>query len=177
MKGELKPFIDIKENINNDTVREPFNITKKTQMTPFITNQYARNHLREVSQFRDKNGDILSNRGDKGRYFPNAQDAYFKDKGYARVTKPRVGDTLIYLEVEGPMIEVKMTKRVGYDFTLDPVLKGKPFEVDIEDNGSTYFLLKHGTTVANTISKRENALRKGPHTRNRLSGGTRKHRL
>lgn len=131
----------------------------------------------EVSLFRDEYGDILSNRGDMGRYFPNAQDAYFKDKGYVRVTNPKLGDTLIYLEVEGPMIEVKITKRVGYDFTLDPVLKGESFKVDVEDNGSVYFLLKKGRAAANTLSKRENALRNGPRRRNRLSGGTRKNRL
>ena len=66
-----------------------------------------------------------------GDHFPNAQNAYFKDHGYVRVEKPELNDNLVYVEVEGPTIEVKLTKQIyptkdnpAMYYELSPIYKG-----------------------------------------------------
>lgn len=161
---------------------------------PFISVQeYARKYLPNAYNFQDDTG-MESNRGKWGRYFPNAQNAYLKDHGYVRVQLPAIGDKLVYVEVEGPTIEVKLTKiffpmtrdiALYYDvdipvketdmyYELSPIHNGKPFIVDQALNKVDYFLLKKGRTAARTQTNREQNLRNGPHTRHRLSGGKRR---
>ena len=138
----------------------------------FNIDTYVEKYLPDIHYLRDENGGIVSNRGPGGRYFPNAQDAYFKDHGYVRVERPAVGDRLVYIEVEGATIDVTYTMRVHPDkYRLTPIYNGKPFDVDTMDNGYTYVLLKKATVAARTNRSRGNALRKGPRTKHRLSGG------
>jgi hypothetical protein len=115
---------------------------------------------------------IKSNRGKMGVHFPNAQNAYFKDHGYVRVIKPKLNDNLVYVEVEGPTIEVTLTKQIyptmgnpAMYYELTPISNGKPFTVDQADNRVEYFLLKRAATAS-----------RNNHNNTRVKGGFRSRR-
>jgi hypothetical protein len=156
----------------------------------YSVDHYVRKHILNLNVHRvydeqQKKWVINSNRGKMGGvHFPNSQNAYFKDHGYVRVEKPKLNDNLVYVEVEGPTIEVKLTKQIdptkgnpAMYYELSPIYNGEPFRVDQADNRVEYFLLKKAVTASRNNHSRMEALSSGHGSNNtRVKGGFRSQR-
>ena len=149
---------------------------KRPENGPYTVDKYVRNTGLSVG--RNNTGGIDS-RGDEGLYFPDALNAEIAAGPYTRVTNPKVGDRLIYVEEEGPTLYGTVTSAFGTGihrqiyFRLHK--KGNRAILFYQYlNGVDYLLFKDDQkhSLARTRSNRENALRNGPRPRNtRFKGG------
>ena len=164
--------VEASDKWKGPVVRAP----KRPENGPYTVDKYVRNTGLSVG--RNNTGGIDS-RGDEGLYFPDALNAEIAAGPYTRVTNPKVGDRLIYVEEEGPTLYGTVTRAFGTGdyrqiyFRLNK--KGnKEILLFASRNGLDYLLFKDDQvrSAARTRSNRENALRNGPHRRNnRFKGG------